>query len=67
LRIKGDIKGLPWSHDYADAMKNIQERTFAYYICRQNACLPIEVTSAKDGGRCLAIQGGAKDLLSFFC
>ena len=43
LRIKGNFKGLSWSHSYTDAIKNIQERTFAYYICKENTCLALEV------------------------
>ncbi len=66
LRIKGNFKGLSWSHSYTDAIKNIQERTFAYYICKENTCLTLEVATTADGGRCLAIQGRTNDLLSFF-
>ena len=43
VRIKGVCNGLSWSHSYSDAVRNIQERSFAYFIRKNNTCLALGV------------------------
>lgn len=66
VRIKGVCNGLSWSHSYSDAVRNIQERSFAYFVRKNKTCLALGVEKMADGVGRLKILGGPDNLLSLF-